>query len=81
MPLMTAKEARNRIDNMSDAVSVQLKEQVTKIIEAAIAKGEISVSLDIPYNHVDRFETWLTSLGYCVSSGTSYQGDWFKVSW
>ena len=82
MELMNAKEAREKVDNMTTSRLSDLKLRVTKQINNAIEQGRSEISLEIPHADHKVVENWLKELGYRVNCGDSQRdGPWFEVDW
>lgn len=79
--MITAKEARERIDALETERGMKEKKTVEEKITKAVEKGESSCWLGVWIS--DATEEWLKSLGYKVERFDSYynSNSDVKVSW
>lgn len=80
--MLSAKEARQRIDEMHSDRGQRLMELAESQIIAAVEDGLSSVSVEVPYRYHEPLKNSLQALGYKVNCGEDQrEGSWFQVSW
>lgn len=80
--MITAEEARQRVDDMATKRGKELLAKLESAIESAVDLGKTSVSIDIEHQNADAAAKWLENLGYRVQAGyCQREGSWFVVEW
>ena len=78
--MITAKEARARINSLESKVAEIQILHITVMIEEAIEKCEYNVVVSVD-NKIDAVMKHLTSHGYAVSYYCDMKSGYYRISW